>query len=106
MCYPLIMSTDYSLYVHVPFCLHRCSYCDFNTYAGVSELIPDYIEAVLKEIRTVVASNHGTLKIKSLYFGGGTPSLLPPRLIHKVIASVQSYFKVLPQVEITIEALR
>ena len=93
-----------SIYIHIPFCEQRCAYCDFNTYAGVSELIPDYIEAVLKEIRTVVASNHEKLKIKSLYFGGGTPSLLPPRLIHKIIASVQSYFKVLPQVEITIEA--
>ena len=104
MCYPLAMSTNYSIYVHIPFCLHRCSYCDFNTYAGVSELIPDYIEALAKEIRAVAESKSVNLEIKSIYFGGGTPSLVHPRLIHKVISAVGSNFNILPQVEITIEA--
>ena len=53
----------YSLYFHIPFCTHRCAYCDFNTYAGQEELIPAYVEALCKEIEYVGArfpSPYGT----------------------------------------------
>lgn len=61
------------LYVHIPFCRTKCVYCDFNCYAGQSRLIPQYVDALLTELRAYARLG---LKAKTLYLGGGTPSLL------------------------------
>ena len=67
-----------NLYVHIPFCRHKCGYCDFNAYAGMDRLMPDYVSALEDELRTVRAEmDFGPLE--TVYFGGGTPSLLPRR---------------------------
>jgi len=66
-----------SLYLHLPFCQHRCGYCDFNTYAGIDHLIPSYVDAMVKEINLFAenARGHVDLPVCSVYFGGGTPSI-------------------------------
>ncbi len=64
-----------ALYVHIPFCETKCPYCDFNTYAGIEHLIPDYLEALAEELRLWAAAL-GSPCIQSIFFGGGTPSLL------------------------------
>ena len=64
----------YSLYLHIPFCTHRCAYCDFNTYAGQEGLIPAYVDALRNEIRLVAESAPGRLGVHTIFFGGGTPS--------------------------------
>jgi len=65
-----------SVYLHIPFCKHRCAYCDFNTYAGQESLIPDYVDALIREIEGVGESANQRIDVHTIFFGGGTPSLL------------------------------
>lgn len=98
---------DYSLYLHIPFCTHRCAYCDFNTYGGQEEMIPAYVDALIREINFVGdrarrLSNQPT--IHTIFFGGGTPSLLSPPQFESIFKSIRSAFTLTPDAEITIEA--
>ena len=81
-----------SVYIHIPFCKSKCNYCDFYSVTDIA-LIDDYVEAVLRNIGNI---NH---EINSVYFGGGTPSLLKPRQIHRIIKALP----VTSNAEITIE---
>jgi oxygen-independent coproporphyrinogen-3 oxidase len=101
------LKPETSIYLHIPFCAHRCAYCDFNTYAGQEALIPAYVNALIKEInwignQTTRPSDHST--IKTIFFGGGTPSLLSGTQIDSVISALSSAFSVSPDAEVTIEA--
>jgi putative oxygen-independent coproporphyrinogen III oxidase len=103
----------YSLYLHIPFCTHRCAYCDFNTYAGQEELIPAYVDALNREIEyvgqklrdyeTTKLSDYPT-KVHTIFFGGGTPSLLSPLQFDSIFKSIRSSFSLTSDAEITIEA--
>ena len=88
-----------AIYVHIPFCLRRCTYCNFNTYAGLGRLIPDYIEAVQKEIERAPET-----RALTLYFGGGTPSLLSPPQVETLLTTVRRRFGLPPEAEVTLEA--
>ncbi|WP_196591335.1 radical SAM family heme chaperone HemW, partial [Pectinatus frisingensis] len=94
----------FSLYIHIPFCRQKCFYCDFPSIAANSTtLYNDYITAVIKEInlrRQIL----GPLKISTIYFGGGTPSLLPPESIGILLSAVSAKFIVSSDAEITLEA--
>ena len=92
-----------AIYVHVPFCLQRCAYCDFNTYSGLLPLRPAYVDVLHQEIRHRAAL-YPEIEATTLYFGGGTPSLLPPELVSAVIADVGQHFRLLHDAEITLEA--
>lgn len=94
----------YSVYLHIPFCSHRCAYCDFNTYAGLESLIPEYIDALCKEIRILGYSAGSRLPVHSVFFGGGTPSLTLPALLEKVLIELNKSFDLSGEAEITIEA--
>ncbi len=91
-----------ALYIHVPFCRSRCSYCDFNTYVGLDHLIEPYVEAVARQIEIVGGSEHRPAH--TVYFGGGTPSLLEPPLISRLMEACKAAFELTPDVEVTIEA--
>jgi oxygen-independent coproporphyrinogen-3 oxidase len=96
-----------SLYLHIPFCAHRCAYCDFNTYAGQEDSIPAYVDALLREIdfvgqQAIRLSNHQT--IHTIYFGGGTPSLLSLAQFDSILRAVRANFHLLEDSEITMEA--
>jgi oxygen-independent coproporphyrinogen-3 oxidase len=99
-----------SLYFHIPFCTHRCAYCDFNTYAGQEEMIPDYVEALGREIDYVGGSlSHwerakGEGEVHTIFFGGGTPSLLSPGQFESVFKAIRKNFSLTDDAEITIEA--
>ncbi len=93
-----------SLYLHIPFCVHRCAYCDFNTYAGLDHLIPGYVEALCREIEYVSGSAGEKQSIKTIFFGGGTPSLLTIPQIEGVLQKIDSCFRLLPGIEVTLEA--
>jgi oxygen-independent coproporphyrinogen III oxidase len=92
-----------AVYIHIPFCHHRCSYCDFNIYAGMKSLYTPYVEAVAKEIE-MTAAQVGRVRVPSIYFGGGTPSLLPADLIGGLLIAVRTVFAVDDEAEVTLEA--
>ena len=97
------MSESYSLYLHIPFCKVRCAYCDFNTYAGLDDQIAPYVRALVAEVRGVgVAADHPAAH--TVFFGGGTPSLLPLDQLATVLTALADSFALTPDVEITLEA--
>ena len=91
------------LYVHVPFCKTKCPYCDFNTYQGIENLIEPFLPAITSEI-SCWGDALAHPPVKSVFFGGGTPSYLPPGDIERILVAIQSSFKVDPAAEISIEA--
>ncbi len=95
---------QYSLYVHIPFCSRRCSYCDFNTYAGLEELIPEYVQAVCREVEFLTASVDISLPVHTVFIGGGTPSLLPLGELERIFRVLEDGFDFVPNLEVTLEA--
>ncbi len=103
--------SDLSFYVHIPYCVKRCGYCDFNTYTpselregGTLETVSgDYIDAVLEEIR-IAREQVSAVGVSTIFFGGGTPSLLPPRDLGRVISAIKEKWDLAPDAEITLEA--
>jgi oxygen-independent coproporphyrinogen-3 oxidase len=89
-----------SLYVHIPFCRARCTYCDFNTYSGLESLFAPYVEAVCREI----AAWGQKLPVHTIYLGGGTPTTLPVPLIGRMLAACCRAFLVDEGSEISCEA--
>ncbi len=93
------------LYVHIPFCRVRCSYCDFNTYAGLEDLMPAYVDALTREMAWYgVHPWVQAAVVDTVYFGGGTPSLLPLPLWERLFDALHRHFRLAPEVEITVEA--
>ncbi len=88
------------LYIHIPFCRSRCSYCDFATGLYESEIAERYVRAVVEEIG---ASPAAGARVDTIYFGGGTPSLLDPSQLERILAVVNERFGVDAAPEITLE---
>ena len=88
------------IYVHIPFCLVHCPYCDFNAHAGMDDLKVPYVEALLKEIR---AAADGAA-VETIFFGGGTPTELPPAELARILRAIRESFDVAPNPEVAIEA--
>ncbi len=91
------------LYVHIPFCRHKCGYCDFNAYAGMDRLMPGYEEALEREL-TTARNELGFGRLETIYLGGGTPSLLPAPLMSRLLRFIHLTFDVAKEAEITLEA--
>ncbi len=98
------MISSISLYIHIPFCAHRCAYCDFNTYAGQESAIPAYVEALCEELRWVGEHAPAPLRVETIFFGGGTPSLLSPAHYRDLFQAIHRHYEVLPGAEISLEA--
>lgn len=99
------MHSPFSVYVHIPFCLHKCPYCDFNTYALTNFPEFDYTNSLLAELDFYAnQSTWAGRSVQSIFFGGGTPSLLSSRTIAKIINAIAQSFPVEDSVEISIEA--
>ncbi len=94
----------HAVYIHIPFCRHRCAYCDFNTYAGLEKLIPDYVDALQREIQGLTESTSERFPVHSVFFGGGTPSLLPAFSVAKILHILDAGFDLSPNAEISLEA--
>ncbi len=75
-----------ALYIHLPFCKKKCNYCDFVSYAGKEDLIDDYVNSLCKEISSQLET--GNWKLETIYFGGGTPTLLEPKHFNKIISTL------------------
>ncbi|MDQ2902530.1 MAG: radical SAM family heme chaperone HemW [Chloroflexota bacterium] len=97
-----------SLYLHIPFCHTRCHYCDFNTYAGMLPLREPYVRALLAEIALAGdlarRADGSVRRARTIFFGGGTPSLLHVPQIARLLDTCRAAFAVDPGAEITLEA--
>lgn len=96
------MRKDLSLYIHIPFCKTICLYCNFLTFAHKNKWIPEYVDSVCKEIQER-GKNYKNSEIETIFFGGGTPSLIEPELITKIIEAIKASFSVKKDLEISIE---
>ena len=94
----------FSLYLHIPFCHHRCSYCDFNTYSGMEVLIPDYVEALCCELTYLAESAPERISLQTIFFGGGTPSILPIKAFEQIFITIRREFELKNGIEISMEA--
>ncbi|MGB9587431.1 MAG: radical SAM family heme chaperone HemW [Armatimonadota bacterium] len=98
-----IGSLPAAIYVHIPFCVRKCPYCDFTSYSGREHLFSPYVQALGSEIHRMAARFPDAV-ISTIYFGGGTPNILPCELLHNVLAAIRACFTVTTDAEITIEA--
>jgi oxygen-independent coproporphyrinogen-3 oxidase len=92
-----------SLYVHVPFCSLKCSYCDFNSYAKLDDLVPEFVDALCTEMALWAPIVRGR-PVETVFFGGGTPSLLPLPHIERIMAVLRQHFALAAGAEFTLEA--
>ena len=92
------------IYIHIPFCVQKCVYCDFLSAPATNDVKIKYIEALKKEIELVGLNNkEKDIEVNSIFFGGGTPSCIDPELIQSVLDTVKNNFRVNEFAEITIE---
>ncbi len=96
---------ELGIYVHIPFCMQKCYYCDFISYANKTELISNYIDVLKKEIKTegANASKSAFPLITTIYIGGGTPSYIDSKYIVSIIETIKETYTLKDNAEITIE---
>lgn len=92
-----------ALYIHIPFCVAKCNYCSFNSYAGLEHLHEVYLDALEEEI-SLSAQQWGPLEAPSVYIGGGTPTILGAELLGRVVRACKDHFLMHADAEITVEA--
>lgn len=96
------MKDKISLYIHIPFCVRKCLYCDFPSFSGMESVFDDYVRMLCREIDETYSDYRG-MEVKSIFVGGGTPSVLPPALLGRISDKIFSRFDVDSKAEITIE---
>ncbi len=93
-----------SLYVHIPWCVRKCPYCDFNSHEARGDVPEDaYVDALLRDLEFALPSIWGR-KVFTVFFGGGTPSLFSAAAIDRLLAGIRARVPLLPDAEITLEA--
>lgn len=92
---------EIGLYIHIPFCKQKCYYCDFCSYANKLNMQAQYIYSIIKEIKNI--KDKENYLIKTIYIGGGTPSIVDSDKIAEIIFEIKNDFKLFKEVEITIE---
>lgn len=90
------------VYIHIPFCIKKCNYCDFFSIKGNVDLYTQYVKTVINNLNYWKDKLHNK-PVDTIYIGGGTPSILGTKLLSKLISYVASAFNVLSDAEITIE---
>lgn len=93
---------ELGIYVHFPFCVRKCQYCDFLSGPASLRTMEAYTKGVVEEIK-MTAERHGRLQVTSVFLGGGTPSIVPSECITEVMEALYQYFQVAENAEITIE---
>jgi len=95
---------QFGVYIHWPFCLSKCSYCDFNSHVRRAEIDETrFVRAFTAEIATTAARALGRT-VSTIFFGGGTPSLMQPATVGAILDAVARHWPMAPDVEITLEA--
>ena len=95
---------EFGVYVHIPFCKRKCFYCDFCSFECDKNIHNDYTKALINEIRAFsLDDNKNNIVIKTLYFGGGTPSFIDENYIEQIVMELKSKYKFSEDIEATIE---
>ncbi len=100
----LTKPSAFGVYVHWPFCLSKCPYCDFNSHVrhgGIDQ--SRYVQGYLREIETIAARTRGRT-VSTIFFGGGTPSLMEPQTVAAILDGIGRHWSVAPDVEVSLEA--
>ena len=94
-----------ALYIHFPWCLRKCPYCDFNSHQAESDAIPEqqYLAALLKDLEQLLPRVWGR-RVSTIFFGGGTPSLLSPATVSNLLSAIRARIPCVPALEVTLEA--
>ncbi|PCK09985.1 MAG: YggW family oxidoreductase [Alteromonadaceae bacterium] len=93
-----------SVYVHIPWCVRKCPYCDFNSHTSPTQLpVEAYLKCLIEDLRQDKALAQGR-RVESIFFGGGTPSLFPHAAIAEIIEAIDTHIGIKTQAEITLEA--
>ncbi|MCY4474100.1 MAG: radical SAM family heme chaperone HemW [Chloroflexi bacterium] len=100
---PVDLGAPIALYVHIPFCLSKCNYCDFNTYEGIEDLMPSFVDALSTEI-ALWGTRLNRPRVATVFFGGGTPSYLPGESITRLLDCIDRSMQIVSDAEITLEA--
>ncbi len=100
---PQALDADFGIYLHIPFCQHICPYCDFTTYAGQEAIIPAYVDALVAAIEQA-GERLDHRAVATVFFGGGTPSLLEPEQAGRIMAAIDRSFRLDDDAEVTLEA--
>lgn len=95
---------EFGLYIHWPFCLSKCPYCDFNSHVRAKIDDASWADALTRELETIAARLDERRPLDSIFFGGGTPSLMPGATVGKVLQTAERLFGFDPNIEITLEA--
>src|SRR3954468_934541 len=93
----------FSVYVHVPFCASRCGYCDFNTYTADEAGQDGYLDAIMRELKLAAGALPGA-PVDTVFFGGGTPTLLDPGDLARILDGIDATWGLTPGAEVTTEA--
>ena len=93
---------ELGIYVHIPFCKRKCAYCDFISFSGKARLIEKYVEALKREINEYKISKEDYV-VKTIYFGGGTPSFIESKYTVEILEAIKEKFNISKNAEITIE---
>ena len=97
------LASELALYLHIPFCTTRCGYCDFNAYEGLDHLVPDYTSALLQEVELWAPAGR-SLPVRTVFLGGGTPSLSSLDDLGAIASAVRQHYDVTADAEWTLEA--
>jgi oxygen-independent coproporphyrinogen III oxidase len=92
------------LYIHIPYCLHKCGYCDFNSHKINSGEMDSYVAALLREMQHYAQGPAGDRQITTIFLGGGTPTTLPADQLEEILKTISNCFNVSEDCEITSEA--
>ena len=90
-------------YIHIPFCRHTCNYCDYYTTEKREADLPQFVEMLIREIKLIAEDFSHNWQFDSIYLGGGSPALLPPRELETILNKLKEYFSLSQIPEITLE---
>ena len=92
-----------SIYIHIPFCRKRCGYCDFNTSVGLDYLLEEYENSLIFELDNYSSQFNSTHYVHTVYFGGGTPTIMPVSFFQRILNTISNHFSLVKNLEISSE---
>ena len=98
------MKSKFSIYIHWPYCLSKCPYCDFNSHVSKEKIDQDQYSSLIKKELDHYCEVMNSKNISSIFFGGGTPSLMDPSVVYEILNHIEKKFKFDDKTEITLEA--